>query len=128
MPFKKGVTPPGAKPFQKGKSGNPKGRAKKLIAATNDELKKEGYSPANASQIIESYELLMNLDEARIKAIITDPESPMLLRIVGKAILSTKGFEALEKILDRAHGKAKQLSDINLRANVSISDKPIVFE
>ena len=26
MPFKKGVTPPGAKPFVKGQSGNPKGK------------------------------------------------------------------------------------------------------
>ena len=30
MPFKKGETPIGAKPFQKGHSGNPGGRPKKL--------------------------------------------------------------------------------------------------
>lgn len=30
MPFKKGVTPPGAKPFKKGESGNPKGRVPKI--------------------------------------------------------------------------------------------------
>src|SRR4051812_48085927 len=28
MPFKKGETPPGAKPFQKGQSGNPSGKSK----------------------------------------------------------------------------------------------------
>jgi len=30
MPFKKGVTPPGAIPFKKGQSGNPKGKPKKI--------------------------------------------------------------------------------------------------
>lgn len=30
MPFKKGITPEGAKPFKKGQTGNPKGRPAKL--------------------------------------------------------------------------------------------------
>ena len=30
MPFKKGETPKGAKPFKKGHSGNPKGRPKQI--------------------------------------------------------------------------------------------------
>ena len=30
---------------------------------------------------------------------------PMILRIVAKGILSSKGFEIIEKILDRTHGR-----------------------
>lgn len=83
MPFKKGVTPPGAKPFKKGQSGNPKGRVpkipelEKLLAEVLGE-EKDGIEAAKA--------ILMAL---RLKA--------------------TKGdVRAAEVLLDRAYGKAKQ--------------------
>jgi hypothetical protein len=83
MPFKKGQTPPGAKPFVKGKSGNPKGQPRKipqldkLLADVLGE-EKDGIEAAKA--------ILMAL---RAKA--------------------TKGdVRAAEVLLDRAYGKAKQ--------------------
>ena len=86
MPFKKGVTPPGAKPFKKGQSGNPKGRVPKipeldkLLAEVLGE-EKDGIEAAKA--------ILMAL---RAKA--------------------TKGdVRAAEVLLDRAYGKAKQVTE-----------------
>ena len=86
MPFKKGVTPPGAKPFKKGESGNPKGRVPKipeldkLLAEVLGE-EKDGIEAAKA--------ILMAL---RLKA--------------------TKGdVRAAEVLLDRAYGKAKQVTE-----------------
>ena len=86
MPFKKGVTPPGAKPFKKGQSGNPKGRVpkipelEKLLAEVLGE-EKDGIEAAKA--------ILMAL---RLKA--------------------TKGdVRAAEVLLDRAYGKAKQVTE-----------------
>ena len=83
MPFKKGITPPGAKPFKKGQSGNPKGRVPKipeldkLLAEVLGE-EKDGIEAAKA--------ILMAL---RAKA--------------------TKGdVRAAEVLLDRAYGKAKE--------------------
>lgn len=88
MPFKKGVTPKGAKPFKKGQSGNPKGQPKKiprldiLLADVLGE-KKDGIEAAKA--------ILMAL---RTKA--------------------TKGdVRAAEVLLDRAYGKAKQEIDLS---------------
>jgi hypothetical protein len=106
MPFKKGHNY--GNTFKKGQSGNPKGQPKKVLSRVNEQLKEEGYSAASANNIVEAYSILINLDEERIKAIIGDTTYPMLMRIVAKEMLSKNGAEMIEKILDRAHGKATQ--------------------
>ena len=98
--------------FKKGESGNPNGRPPKLLSAINAELKAKGYERVSPSQIVEAYELLFGLDEDRIKGYITDKETPMFLRIVAKQMLTPKGHEMIERMLDRAHGKAKQGFDV----------------
>lgn len=98
MPFKKGVTPPGAKPFVKGQSGNPKGQPKKLpkleiILAEVLGEEKDGIDAAKA--------ILMAL---RLKA--------------------TKGdVRAAEILLDRAYGKAKQ----TVENNVTVT-QPVIID
>lgn len=99
MPFKKGVTPPGAKPFKKGQSGNPAGKPRKipklqeLLADVLGE-EKDGVTAAKA--------IMMAL---RTKA--------------------TKGdVRAAEVLLDRAYGKSKQL----LEHSGNISHTQILYE
>lgn len=101
------------KPWEKGQSGNPDGRPKKLFSHIIDQLKTEGYKRVSPAQVSEAYELIMNLDEAKIKLIEDDKEAPMLMRVVAKRILDKKGdMDMLEKVIDRAHGKAKQKIDV----------------
>ena len=92
--------------FKPGQSGNPKGQPKKILSRINMELIKEGFEPASGTNVIEAYNILINLTEERIKTIITDASSPMFLRIVAKEMLSKGGPEMIERMLDRAHGKA----------------------
>ena len=96
------------KPFKKGQSGNPKGKQKKLVGYTITMLESEGYAQVTAGQVKQVYTLLITLTEERLKVLTADPETPMLYRIVAKKILSKEGFETVEQMLDRAHGKATQ--------------------
>lgn len=83
MPFEKGVTPPGAKPFKKGISGNPKGKPCKIPAL--DKLLAE----------------VLGEDKDGITA-----AKAIMMALRAKA---TKGdVRAAEVLLDRAYGKAKQ--------------------
>lgn len=103
--------------FKPGESGNPNGRPPKLLSHITQELKQEGFEPVTNAQVLEAYGMLINLDEARIKAIITNSAHPMFLRIVAKAMLGNKGTEMIEKMLERAYGKALQAVDHTSRGN-----------
>ncbi len=43
---------------------------------------------------------------------VKDEDQPAMIRIVGKAILSGKGFDVIEKVLDRGIGKADNKVDV----------------
>lgn len=86
MPFKKGETPKGAIPFVKGKSGNPAGKPCKIPGL--DKLLAE----------------VLGEDKDGITA-----AKAILMALRAKA---TKGdVRAAEVLLDRAYGKAKQVTE-----------------
>ena len=97
--------------FQKGESGNPAGPPPKLLSTITAELKAKGYERATANQVADAFETLMNVPEDELRKMVNEGKSPMSLRIVGKAMLTAKGWEVLQAMLDRAHGKAKQAID-----------------
>jgi HD superfamily phosphohydrolase len=114
MPFKKGVTPPGAKPFVKGKSGNPKGAPRKMVSL----LKMEGYTKSEASKTIESM-LAMTLKE--LKDVYENPDSSILEKTIANALkksLEKGSLYSLDTLLDRTHGKPTE----NLLANHTVSE------
>jgi len=85
MPFKKGVTPEGAKPYKKGETGNPNGRPK-----------------------------LPDLKEAIARAMSKQKGSGDVLDAIIKA-LETKALKgdvrAAQELLDRGYGRAVQSID-----------------
>ena len=102
------------RPFPKGKSGNPKGRPRKLISSMLIEMKAQGIEAVKPSQIADTYEMLFNLTIEEVKEKAMDEKCPIFVRIIAKAMLSGKGTEMIEKMLDRAHGKAKQSMDLDV--------------
>ena len=102
--------------FQKGESGNPAGPPPKLLSTITAELKAKGYERATANQVADAFETLMNVPQDELAQMVKDEKAPMSLRIVGKAMLTAKGWEVLQAMLDRAHGKSRQ--GVDLRATI----------
>lgn len=123
--------------FQKNPQNiNRKGRPRKMIADVIAELEKQGIKAATKSDILDIYMRLINMEISELEQIVKDPKQPVLVRIVGKNILSGKGFDTIEKMLDRSIGKAEQKTDITtggaplnidpfekIRQNVGIDEK-----
>jgi len=96
---------------EKGESWNPKWPPRKGISAVNEELKNKWYSPATKQDIEANYMAMLQLEEHELKAMIDDKTRPMLIRILAKNMLGWKGFEIIEKMLDRWIGKATQTNE-----------------
>ncbi len=103
--------PHDGKKFKEGESGNKEGRPKKLVSSILAGLKEEG-ELVTRTMVEQTYQVLMSLTQSQLSNIANDKEQPMINRIVSKEMLSKKGFEIIEKMMDRANGKATQVKDI----------------
>lgn len=88
------------------------GRPPKLLSSIVAELRSKGYERASAANVVEAFETLMNVPEDVLADMVKDKSQPMSLRIVGKAMLTAKGWEVLQAMMDRAHGRPKQAVDM----------------
>lgn len=87
---------------------NRSGANRKLISTVNIDLENSGITEAKKSDIISCYLRLIQLTIPELTREVADETKPALIRIVGKAILSGKGFDIIEKLLDRSIGKPDQ--------------------
>ena len=95
---------------------NRNGRPRKLITDVIAQLEEQGIKPATKPDIQDIYMRLINVEISELEQIVKDSTQPVLVRIVGKSVLSGKGFDIIEKMLDRSIGKA--MNSIDLNANV----------
>lgn len=92
---------------------NKNGRPRKTINSVNKELEEQGIKPTTANEIKDIYLRLVNMEMTELKALVENQKQPALIRIVGKKILSEKGFDIIEKMLDRSIGRATQQINVN---------------
>lgn len=92
---------------EKGDPGGP-GRPPRLISTVVKDLRASGYERATAGTVVEAFETLLNVPEDVLTEMVKDKSQSMALRIVGKAMLSSKGWEVLQAMMDRAHGRPSQ--------------------
>jgi len=113
--------------MEKGDPGGP-GRPPLLLSTIVAELRAKGYERATAGTVADAFETLLNVTHEDLVKMGSDPKSPMSLRIVAKGMLTAKGWEVLQAMLDRAHGKAKQVTDVTTggdKITLSINVPPL---
>ena len=108
------------KSWEKWESWNPKWQPKKWIGLVNDELKAKWYNPATKQDIEVNYMSLLQLEEEQLKEMVNDKTKPMLIRILVKNMLWWKGFDIIEKMLDRWIWKAVQKVESENKTNINI--------
>ena len=103
---------------------NKKGRPLKWVWLINKQLDELGYSPATKFEIETCYMALLQLEEIELKKLLEDKSKPMLIRILVKNMLSWKGFDIIEKMLDRWIWKSVQ----KVQSDVNITNRDITEE
>ena len=91
---------------------NRKGRPRRLVSSIIQDLKERGIVQVKATDIVEAFEMLFNLESKEIAEIANNDSNPYFIRRVAKEMLSGKGFDIIERMIDRVHGKPKQATEI----------------
>ena len=104
------------KPFKKGEDERRwmQGRPKKLTTL----MKEEGYK---LSEVNDSIQAIMSMDEKTIKELIKNPDATMLEKTVARAIVKSyeKGsLYSMDTLLSRVYGKPKETVDQTIEAKV----------
>ena len=87
---------------------NRNGAPPRLIGTVNAELEERGYTEASKAEILSCYLRLLQLPVEELAEIAKDKTESGLVFVVSRAILSGKGFDVIEKMLDRTIQKAVQ--------------------
>ena len=108
--------------FTTEKQPSTNGRPKRLVGAVISELKGNGYARVTSAEVKEAFEYLIGMDLEGITELHNSQGVPMLFKSCIKQILKEgKSFEVIERMLDRAHGKATQPIDGEIKRQTVIS-------
>jgi hypothetical protein len=103
--------------FEKGESGNPKGRAKKMVTV----LKESGYKLSEINDTIQAM-MAMTIDE--LGQVLKTKDATILELTIAAALL--KGFKngsffAMDTVITRFAGKPRETAEISVKTDYNIT-------
>ena len=105
------------KPFEKGESGNPKGRPKKFVTT----LKEQGYK---RSEINDTIQALLSMNIQELKEVFEDKNATILEKTIANALkksLEKGSLYSIETLITRVYGQPKQEIEQNItQHNISL--------
>ena len=102
--------------WEKGESGNPKGRPKKLVPS----MKMEGYK---LPEINDTIQHIISMNHEQLKSVLDNPEATILEKTVANALVTSlkKGtLENIETLLNRVYGKPKEKVEMETKGETNI--------
>lgn len=102
--------------LEKGETANPNGRPRKLVKSLIAELKGEGYEKVTPEDVKSIIEVLLNMSQDELQKYANDKDQPFFIRKIIEAMTTKglKGFESILVVMDRAHGRPKNVEEINI--------------
>ena len=94
---------------KKGDVLNPKGRPRKTIRTMISDFEKAGLIIPTNDEVGKMYLYIATLNEAELQALLRDKEQPMMTRIIAKGVLSKKGLDVIDRIVNRAYGQQQHI-------------------
>lgn len=88
-------------------------RPRKQFSMILSEVESLWYKRPSHSEVVELCWLLLSLSKDDLKRVEKSDEYPMIMKIIASRLLSDKGFETVEKILDRMYGKTPPQANIH---------------
>lgn len=113
------------KPFTPDNQPPNRGRKPKIFSQIAKEFKARGIEPATPEAVKEAYEYILALTLLEVLEIAGTPKDetnnyPMLVRLVAQEVTGKRKREMLNDMLDRAHGKARQSTDMNVSGSLNV--------
>lgn len=112
--------------IKKGEVRNPKGRPRTTVRSMIAEIESAGVVVPTAQEVSTIYLCIANMKEEELVATVKNKDLPMMTRIVARNVLSKKGIDILERIIDRAYGKEQRI-DITTNGK-EIKQEPLVVK
>ena len=95
--------------FKKGKVTKPKGRPRSTIRTMIADFEKQGLIVPTNEEIGKMYMYIASLNEKELGDLLQNKDLPMMTRIIAKGILSKKGLDVIDRIVNRTYGSQQHI-------------------
>lgn len=94
---------------KKGDVLNPKGRPRSTVRTMIADFEKQGLIVPTNDEIGKMYMYIASLNEEELGNLLKDKSLPMMTRIIARGILSKKGLDVIDRIVNRTYGSQQHI-------------------